>query len=90
VAINYGARSNHTDDFVVFWLPRSRVLFETELGWVMAGDKVRASRRAAPLLQWIDEQHLDVQRLVQSWPMRGNVATMSRAELAALVNPPKQ
>jgi hypothetical protein len=90
VAINYGSRSNHTDDFVVFWLPRSRVLFETELGWVMAGDKVRASRRAAPLLQWIDEQHLDVQRLVQSWPMRGNVPTMSRAELAALVNPPKQ
>jgi len=90
VAINYGSRSNHTEDFVVFWLPRSRVFFETELGWVMAGDKVRASRRAAPLLQWIDEQHLDVERLVQSWPMRGNVATMSRAELAALVNPPKQ
>ena len=85
VAINIGDRSQHTAEFVVFWLPKQRLLFETELGWVTVNGTVRATRRAAGLLATIDEEKLDVDRLVQSWPMRGNKAEMSRAELAALV-----
>jgi hypothetical protein len=90
VAYNYGARSNHADDFVVFSLPQARMLFETELGWVTVNGKLRASRRAAPLLKWIDEKHLDVDGIVQSWPMRGEPGTMPRSELQALAGPPKQ
>ena len=90
VAYNYGARSNHADDFVVFWLPRARILFETELGWVMSDGKLRAIRRAAPFLKWIDERHLDVARLVQSWPRRGNVGAMARSELEALAAPARR
>jgi hypothetical protein len=89
VAYNYGARSNHSDDFAVFWLPRAKMLFETELGWVTVDGKLRASRRAAALLKWIDEKHLDVDRIVQSWPMRGNIGTMPRSELQALAGPTK-
>ena len=87
VAYNYGARSNHADDFVVFWLPRARLLFETELGWVTVDGNLRASRRAAPLLKWIEERHLEVDRIVQSWPMRGNVGTMARSQLQAMAGP---
>jgi hypothetical protein len=87
VAYNYGARSNHADDFVVFYLPRARMLFETELGWVNSDGTPRAIRRAAPLLAWIDEKHLDVDRIVQSWPMRDTPASMTRAELHALATP---
>jgi hypothetical protein len=90
VAYNYGARSNHADDFVVFWVPQARMLFETELGWVTVNGKLRASRRAAPLFKWIDEKHLDVDGIVQSWPMRGEPGTMPRSELQALAGPPKQ
>jgi hypothetical protein len=85
VAVNIGDRSQHTAEFVVFWLPQARSLFETEQGWVTVNGTVRASRRAAKLLATLDEEHLDVDRLVQSWPMRGNQAEMSRADLAAMV-----
>lgn len=85
VAINYGARSNHTDEFVVFWFPRAKLLFETELGWVTVDGTLRASRRVAPLLAWLAEQRLDVEQLVQSWPMKGEPAEVSRAKLEELV-----
>ena len=85
VALAYD-RSQHTDEFVVFWFPRAKLLFESSLGWVRAADgKLRASGRTAPLLAWIDEQKLDVDRIVQSWPMRGNAPVLSRAELDSLV-----
>jgi hypothetical protein len=87
VALNYGERSQHTEEFVVFWFPRAKLLFETELGWVRGeGGKLRAIRRAGPLLAWLDEQKMDVERFVQSWPMRGNAAELSRAELESLVH----
>jgi hypothetical protein len=90
VAINYGERSQHTDEFVVFWFPRAKLLFETELGWFRVDGKLRASRRAAPLLAWIGEQKLDVDRIVQSWPMRGNDASVTRAQLEDLVKAAKR
>ena len=85
VAVNIGERSQHTAEFAVFWLPQARLLFETELGWVTVNGTLRASRRAAKLLATVDEEHLDVDRFVQSWPMRGNRAELSRAELTAMV-----
>jgi hypothetical protein len=85
VAVNIGERSQHTAEFAVFWLPQPRLLFETELGWVTVNGTLRASRRAAKLLATLDEEHLDVDRFVQSWPMRGNRAELSRAELTAMV-----
>jgi glyoxylase-like metal-dependent hydrolase (beta-lactamase superfamily II) len=85
VAINIGDRSQHTAEFVVFWLPRAKLLFETELGWVTVNGTLRASRRAAKLLATLDEERVDVDRLVQSWPMRGTRAEVSRDELARMV-----
>jgi hypothetical protein len=86
VAINFGERSNHTDEFVVFWFPRAKLLFEAELGWVNGADgKLRPTRRAATLLPWLAEQKLDVERLVQSWPMKGEEREVSRAKLEELV-----
>ena len=90
VAINYGGRSKHTDEFVVFWFPRAKLLFETELGWVRVNGKLRASRRAAPLLAWLKVQKMDVDRIVQSWPMSGNEGVQTRTELEALVSAAKR
>jgi hypothetical protein len=86
VALNYGTRSEHTDEFVVFWLPRAKLLFESSLGWVRAADgRIRISSRMAPLLAWADGRKVAVGRVVQSWPMRGNAPELSRAELDSLI-----
>ena len=85
VAINIGKRSDHTDEFTLFWLPRQRLLFEAEQGWVTVNGTLRASRRAPTLLQILTQEGLDVDRFVQSWPMRGDRAEVSMSELKELV-----
>ncbi len=84
VAYNYGERSMHTDEFVLFWLPRQQLLFETEMGWSKANGTVRAGRRARGLLTWIAEKHFDVERILQGWPMRDNDAVKMPGELEVL------
>jgi hypothetical protein len=85
VAINYGERSQHTDEFVLFWFPQQKVLFETEHGWVCSNGTLRAGRRAKGLLAWLGEQGLEVERFVQSFPMRDNEAVVTREQLESLV-----
>jgi glyoxylase-like metal-dependent hydrolase (beta-lactamase superfamily II) len=85
VAVDIGTRSDHTEEFVIFWFPNQRLLFETEQGWVTVDGKLRASRRAEKFLQTMGEEGLTPDRLVQSWPMRGNRAEVGRAELDSLV-----
>ena len=85
VAVNIGERSTHTDDFLVFWFPRQKVLFETEQGWFARDGKTVASRRAAMLLKVMDDEKLDVDRIAQSWPFEDTDAVMTRERLAELV-----
>jgi glyoxylase-like metal-dependent hydrolase (beta-lactamase superfamily II) len=85
VLYDYGARSQHADEFTVFWFPRQRLLFESELGWGTAGGAPRASRRAKALLAWAAARHLDVETVLQGWPERDTEAAMSRATLDSLV-----
>lgn len=85
VAIDVGKLSQHTDEFTVFYFPRQKVLFQAELGWFTQLDQVRASKRAAGLLTAIDENKLDVERIVQSWPVAGNEREMSIKEFRSLV-----
>jgi glyoxylase-like metal-dependent hydrolase (beta-lactamase superfamily II) len=85
VALDYGPRSGHTDEFLIFWLPRQKLLFEAELGWVGSGSSLRAGRRASDLLSYLSNNRLDVETIVQSWPMRGTEAALTRSRLEELV-----
>ena len=85
VAINYGPHSLHTDEFVIFWLPRQKVLFEAELGWFGTGPALRTGRRAGELLVYLADNRLDVEKIVQSWPMRGTEAALTRSRFEELV-----
>ncbi len=85
VAIDIGARSHHTDHYLVFWLPRAGLLFEGDLGWFTTNGAVRASSRAEGLLQSLDEAHVAPATLVQGWPVTGNAQSLSTAQLRALV-----
>ncbi len=85
VAIDIGAHSHHTDEYVVFWLPRQQILFEGDLGWFAGPNGLRGGgERARGLLQAIDERQLPVATLVQSWPTVG-MATLPMAEFRALL-----
>ena len=85
VALDIGAASDHTDEFVVFWLPKQKLVFETEQGWVTVDGVLRASRRAQGFLKTLDAEGVTATRFVQSWPMRRNRAEVSRAQLDSLV-----
>ena len=85
VALDIGPKSNHTDHYLVFWLPRQRLLFEGDLGFVTVDGTLRASRRAQGLLQAVDAAKFAPQTVVQSWPVNGNAASVTYAQLRALV-----
>ncbi len=67
VALDIGAASRHTDAYVVFWLPRAKMLFEGDLGWFDSGAGLRASSRAAGLLGAVDAARLAPATVVQDW-----------------------
>jgi glyoxylase-like metal-dependent hydrolase (beta-lactamase superfamily II) len=81
VAIDMGEKSDHTDEFAIFWLPKARLVFEAEQGWATFDGKLRVSRRARNLLQVLADPGADADRFVQSWPMRDDRAEMSRTEI---------
>jgi len=85
VAIDIGADSHHTAEYVVFWLPRQRLLFQGDLGWFAGASGLRAGgQRARGLMKAIDDRQLPVETLVQSWPTLG-APTLPLAELRALL-----
>jgi hypothetical protein len=85
VAIDIGPDSHHTDEYVVFWLPRQQLLFEGDLGWFPGPAGPRAGGvRARGLVHAIDTRQLPVVKLVQSWPTAGT-STMPLAELRLLM-----
>ncbi|HEU4405504.1 MAG TPA: MBL fold metallo-hydrolase [Polyangiaceae bacterium] len=85
-AYDIGAASSHTDEYVVFYLPRAGLLFEGDLGFFgKPGGGVRVGRRAKGLLGAIEAKGLRVERLVQAWPIKGSPASVGFAEWKALV-----
>jgi len=68
-----GEKSKHTIDYVVFYLPSEKLLFQGDLSWISAdGDVKPASDRQAGLYAAIKELNLDVQIIKQSWPIEGH------------------
>lgn len=85
VAIDIGADSHHTDEYVVFWLPRQQILFEGDLGWFAGPTGLRGGgARARGLLKAIDDRKLPVATLVQSWPTVG-MSKLPMAEFRELL-----
>jgi len=85
VLLDIGDRSDHTDEFVVFWLPNSRIVFEAEQGWLTVNGALKATRRAEKFMRTMDEMKVQYDRIVQSWPMRGTARDLTKDQLAELV-----
>jgi glyoxylase-like metal-dependent hydrolase (beta-lactamase superfamily II) len=65
-----GKKSEHTNDYLVYYFPKEKMLFEDDLVWIArTGDIRKASGRQAGLYNAVKELRLDVKTIVQSWPV---------------------
>ena len=65
-----GSKSAHTKDYLIYYFPQEKMLFEGDLVYISADNKPRrANMRQAGLYNAIKELHLDVKTIEQSWPV---------------------
>lgn len=90
-AFDIGADSDHTDEYVVVYLPRSGIVFQGDLGWsVRADGTVRTGRRSAGLRKALEARQLVIKRLIQGWPVmpQHQVITLEEWQRAFAAPPP--
>ena len=81
-----GPYTVHSDEYLVFYFPVQRVLFEGDLISPPLSDQGMPARdRAIGLLRAIDELRLDVDRIYESHPVRGRASVTPIARLRELV-----
>jgi glyoxylase-like metal-dependent hydrolase (beta-lactamase superfamily II) len=83
-----GAQSAHTTDYLLYYFPSERLVFEDDLAGIRQQGPARpASARQAGLYHAIQALHLDVTTVVQSWPVAatGIKTVIPFAELAQSV-----
>lgn len=65
-----GGKSKHTNDYLIYYFPNEKLLFEDDLIWIAKkGEIKKAGRRQAGLYNSIKELGLDVETIIQSWPI---------------------
>jgi len=86
--LDLGAASRHSDDYVVFWLPRARILFVGDLAWSgFEGGAPRVGPSGRALADFVAERKLDVATLVQALRVVGGPAEMPWADWLRAVPP---
>jgi glyoxylase-like metal-dependent hydrolase (beta-lactamase superfamily II) len=67
-----GSKSEHTKDYLVYYFPQEKMLFEGDLAWIPEkGPAKKAGKRQAGLYHAIKDLNLDVAMIEQSWPASG-------------------
>ncbi len=69
--INIGEYSHHTQDYLMFYFPAERVIFEGDLVWIPNDGRPtrKASSRQKGLYEAIRNFNLNVETIFQSWPI---------------------
>lgn len=63
-----GELSNHANDFLIFYFPKYKLLFEEELVWIKSDGPIKeASKRQKGLYEGIKKYNLDVTQILQAW-----------------------
>ncbi len=66
-----GKRSQHTNDYVVCYLPKEKLVFEGDLAWIPTEGAIKkASTRQVGLYNAVKELGLQVDTVVQAWPLK--------------------
>lgn len=65
-----GKKSEHTNDFLIYYFPNEKLLFESDLVWIADGGEIKnAGTRQVGLYNAINELRLNVDLIIQSWPI---------------------
>ena len=68
--IHIGTISDHADDFLIYYFPKQRMLFQGELAWIpLEGPITAAGPRQRGLYEAIMKHGLQVDTIIQSWPL---------------------
>jgi hypothetical protein len=63
-----GQKSGHTSDYLIYYFPEEKLLFEGDLVWIASkGDLQKAGPTQAGLYNAIKDLNLNVKTIVQSW-----------------------
>ena len=66
-----GEKSVHTNDYLIYYFPKEKVLFEDDLVWIpKSGEVKKASSRQAGLYHAIKDLDIEVDTIIQSWPVK--------------------
>lgn len=70
--INIGEDSHHTKDYVIFYFPKEKVIFEGDLVWIPNDGRSpkKVSERQKGLYEAIRKLNLNVETIFQSWPIK--------------------
>ncbi|MCG8575880.1 MAG: hypothetical protein MI810_13415 [Flavobacteriales bacterium] len=81
-----GEKSEHTKDYLVYYFPQEKILFQDDLVWIKKeGEIKKAGKRQAGLYNAIVDLGIEVETIVQSWPVsnRGVKTIIPFADLEA-------
>lgn len=68
-----GEQSAHTNDYLIYYFPKYNLLFQDDLVWIKEeGKPKKAGKRQAGLYNAIADLDLDVELIIQSWPVSGH------------------
>ncbi len=66
-----GEKSFHTKDYLIYYFPNEKILFEDDLVWISkSGELKKASNRQAGLFNAIKDLGIEVKTIIQSWPVK--------------------
>lgn len=65
-----GKKSEHTNDYLIYYFPNEKLLFEDDLVWIKRdGQIAKANQRQTGLYNTTKELNLDIKTIIQSWPV---------------------
>ncbi len=65
-----GEKSEHTKDYLIYYFPEEKLLFQDDLIWIRKeGNLRKAGKRQAGLYNAIVALNIDVETIIQSWPV---------------------
>jgi glyoxylase-like metal-dependent hydrolase (beta-lactamase superfamily II) len=65
-----GKISAHTNDYLIYYFPKEKLLFENDLIWIGKNEKIgKAVDRQAGVFNSIKNLNLTVSTIIQSWPI---------------------
>ncbi len=68
VMLDIGQQSMHTEEYLIFYFPKSKILFQGDLGYVQPSGTLRIMGRASGMVAAAKQQGWDIATIIQSWP----------------------